>query len=334
MSDLAAGTPVHRLVGPFAAALSGPPDLLASIGAELPRPTSASSSSAHRVIPVTLAHGAPEPEGAPIVEHAYAAISRNGRGDLVVVAAGVSARLDGSGIALRVAPDADRVLVRLVLDMTWPLVLARAGFYHVHAAAVRDRHGRGWLLAGEANVGKSTSALSLASAGWEYAADDAVYLTNDDAEISAHGWAEPVRLSARSARALGVAREHDPTDLKAPAVLSGPLAACRVESMRVDRLLFPALGPTTTHRWLAASGALSRLVRAAPCITVQAGPARDYLATLARAASLPAAELVLGRELLGEPGRLAEYLGEIDDHHTGSIDTLVGVPISSSVRFR
>jgi hypothetical protein len=331
MSDLAVGAPVHRLAGPFVAALSGPPELIARVGAGLPPATSPAPAEAHSVIPVALAYGAPARAAAPIVRHQHATISRNPRGELVVAAAGASALLGEGGIAVRIAAAADPVLVRLVLDMTWPLVLARVGFYHVHAAAVRDGRGRGWLLAGEANVGKSTSALSLAGAGWEYAADDAVYLASCDGDLAAHGWAEPVRLSARSAKALGVGREQEAFDLKAPAVLSSALAARRVAAVRVDRVLFPTLGPTTTHRWLGASAALTRLVRAAPCITVQAAPARDYLATLARAASLPAAELVLGRELLCEPGRLAEYLGEIDDYPEGRVDIQVGGPVATSI---
>jgi hypothetical protein len=138
-----------------------------------------------------------------------------------------------------------------------------------------------------------------------------VYLAAAAGEVVVHGWEEPVRLSAESAAALGVARATGARDVKTSALVVGELAQRRTDAVRADRLLFPRIGPVTAHEPVSAAEALTRLVRAAPCIMVQPDLAQSYLTVLGRAAALPADALTLGSELLRAPARLATYLTDM-----------------------
>jgi hypothetical protein len=60
-----------------------------------------------------------------------------------------------------------------VLALVW--LLRERGRYALHASAVA-RDGRGLLIAGDSGSGKSTTALSLIAAGWDWLADDVVLL--------------------------------------------------------------------------------------------------------------------------------------------------------------
>ena len=151
--------------------------------------------------------------------------------------------------------------------------------------------------------------MALASTGWHYAADDAVYLASrDSGALAAHGWAEPIRLTARSAEALGVARSAAIEGAKSAALVPVRINSRRRDSFPIDRLLFPEFGASTELRPLRSSEALARLVRASAWIVCQPPVATQYLALLTRVASLPAAALVLGPELLDQPYKLAEHL--------------------------
>ena len=299
----------HPLVGSIDVTLAGPAWACERVTPWLPRWSVRALAQPRSTISLRVGVGDPASPGEAVFRHPPVEITRDVHGCLVATAAGVSATLHEREIELRFDPDAPPRYVGGVLDIVWPFVLPRHGLYHVHGAAVRDPGGIGWLLAGDANIGKSTSTLALVSAGWQYAADDAVYLTQQSAGcVVAHGWAEPIRLTARSATALGVAREEATTGAKSAALLTEQLDARRRDSFPIDRVVFPEFGPSTALRPLRSSEALAHLVRASAWIVGQPTVAVEYLALLTRVASLPAFTLVLGPELLDHPERLAEHL--------------------------
>jgi hypothetical protein len=259
-------------------------------------------------VSVWLAFGERFGDGPEVMEHHGIRILRDGD-RLIAAGPTSSALMRGVGdVEIRSSPRTPWRELHAVFNIVWPFVLPHLGLWHVHSGAVRDPTGRGWILAGDANVGKSTSTLALVTAGWEYAADDAVYVERRGESLYAHGWAEPIRLTARSAAALRVSRVNHASRLKDSAVLRDELASRRVEGVVVHRVLFPRLGDATGLRPLPASAALARLVRSSAWVMAQPPLASEYLETLRALATLPSAELVLGPELLEQPASLSGYL--------------------------
>lgn len=74
------------------------------------------------------------------------------------------------------------------------VLLRRGGWHHIHAATARDPRGRGWLMAGNAQAGKSTTAAVLAARGWAVGSDDTAFLIADRERVAATSWREPIAL--------------------------------------------------------------------------------------------------------------------------------------------
>ncbi len=73
-------------------------------------------------------------------------------------------------------------------------LLRGAGWSHIHAATAVDPRGRGWLIAGDSNSGKSTTAALLASHGWSVGTDDTAFLADGTTPVEVVGWHEPIAL--------------------------------------------------------------------------------------------------------------------------------------------
>jgi hypothetical protein len=298
----------HPLIDRVDLELSGDPADVARLLPILPLWSPRARRRDRSVIRLRVEEGPLAAPGSHVFTHERVELTRDDAGRLVAATAGVTALIDGLSVLLRHEPSAPAGALESAFDIIWPLVLPSLGYVHVHSAALRDPRGNGWLLAGDANIGKSTSTLALAAEGWSYASDDASYVVTSAERVIAHGWAEPLRLSARSAAALRVDREDAPDDVKAAARLAGDVAARRVESVAVDRLLFPELGSETALRSVSAAEALGRLVRASAWIMCLPARAAQYLQTLTAVAERPAAVLTLGPELMMQPALLAEHL--------------------------
>lgn len=296
----------RELVGPVAVELAGDPVAVARVASCFA--TDASSARPARVVRLVARSGEPLPPAEPVMHQPGVIVGRESGGALRITARGVSAEL-GDEVCLRIASDASPAAVEAVFLAVWPLVLPRHGLVHVHGAAVRDPEGAGWLLAGAGGSGKSTSTLALVRSGWSFAADDSVF-TEQGArgELVAHGWREPVRLSPRSANALGVALGNPATMHKSAARLDAELEARRCESVSIDRVLIPELGPRTALERLPPAEALFHVTRASGWIVALPERAPSYLARLAAIAAHPIFRLVLGPELLEHPGQLARHL--------------------------
>lgn len=73
-------------------------------------------------------------------------------------------------------------------------LLRRVGWNHIHAATAVDPDGRGWLIAGDAHSGKSTTAALLATHGWGVGTDDTAFLIDGASPVEALAWREPIAL--------------------------------------------------------------------------------------------------------------------------------------------
>jgi len=73
-------------------------------------------------------------------------------------------------------------------------LLRRIGWNHIHAATAVDPAGRGWLIAGDAHSGKSTTAALLATHGWGVGTDDTAFLIDPSSPVEALAWREPIAL--------------------------------------------------------------------------------------------------------------------------------------------
>ena len=191
-------------------------------------------------------------------------------------------------------------------------LLRRAGWHHVHAAtAVDPAAGRGWLVAGDAAAGKSTTAALLATRGWGVGTDDLAFLTaGAEGRVTVAACRAPIALRAGGRRLLhligGTRRaERDkftfwPEDL-------GGVWAPRVAP---DVILFPSIGHgRTSAAALGRREALAELVRWSAWVVLEPELAQahlDLLGALARQAR--AFRVILGRDLFDHPDRLAELV--------------------------
>ena len=81
--------------------------------------------------------------------------------------------------------------------------LRSAGWSHIHAATAVDPRARGWLIAGDSNSGKSTTAALLASRGWAVGTDDTAFLVDGPVPVEVAGWHEPIALRDGGYQLLG-----------------------------------------------------------------------------------------------------------------------------------
>jgi hypothetical protein len=109
-----------------------------------------------------------------------------------VVAPGAEARVSIELVASAVEPG--EPWLRGLLLPALIVALRRVGWHHVHAAVAREPTGRGWLIAGDAYAGKSTTAALLARHGWSVGADDTAFLVDGPDGVEAVAWRAPIAL--------------------------------------------------------------------------------------------------------------------------------------------
>jgi hypothetical protein len=180
----------------------------------------------------------------------------------------------------------------------------------VCASAVIAPDGGGWLVIGDVNSGKSTTAVHLVTAGWGYLADEEVLLhAGDRSGVWLEGWPRALPLDSvlppygradatRRLRgeAAGVARGR----WRRTAPLAGILTT------RIAPDLPTQLGRATPD------DALAGLVRATPWLLADEASTRYQLGLLRRATRVPAWTLRLGRDTHGDVVRLAHCLRPLE----------------------
>lgn len=220
----------------------------------------------------------------------------------------------GEAVArVTLSPEALRHLdrcTRTFLVTVLIFLLRRAGWHHVHAATAIDPLGRGWLFAGNAQAGKSTTAAWCATRGWAVSTDDTAFLRGDGSGVEVVGMHGPIALREGG---MALLRRVDGTPLPArrktgyaPEELGGRW----VDRVRPDRIIFPSVGQdTTTVEPIAPRDILAALVRWSAWVLLEPSLAQEHLELIARLArQAQSYRVTLGTDLFTHPDRLTELL--------------------------
>lgn len=190
------------------------------------------------------------------------------------------------------------------------ILLRRAGWYHLHAATAIDPTSRGWLFAGNAHCGKSTTAALLAASGWQVGTDDAAFLESRDARVIVHTCHAPIALRpagrALLARAGGIELPERGKVGYWPEDLGGvwtPLVSPEI-------VIFTSVGDDqTTGARIPKAAALGELVRWSAWVMLEPDLAQDHLNALTRlTVQARCYRVTLGRDLFARPDRLTELV--------------------------
>jgi len=195
------------------------------------------------------------------------------------------------------------------------LLLRRIGWHHIHAAMALDPRERGWLIAGNAEAGKSTTAALLASCGWGVGTDDVSFLAGHGGDVAAIAYRTPIalrpggrRLVQRVAAAGGVLLPERRKVGYWPEELGGHWIA-RVEP---EVIMFTSIGnggAVTQAEPLGQREALIELIRWSAWVILEPELAEEHLALLtALAQQAKSYRVTLGRDLFARPARLAELV--------------------------
>ena len=222
----------------------------------------------------------------------------------------------GAGVArVTLSPAATRQLALCTssfLTTVLIFLLRRAGWHHVHAAtAVDPAEGRGWLVAGNAAAGKSTTAALLATCGWGVGTDDLAFLTAGcEGRVTVAACRAPIALRAGGRQLLRRIGGIPLAERDKSAFWPEDLGGVWTPRVAPDVVVFPSIGHgRTTATPLGRREALTELVRWSAWVVLEpelAQPHFDLLGALARQAR--AFRVTLGRDLFDHPDRLAELV--------------------------
>jgi hypothetical protein len=267
---------------------------------------------------VTIGDVPPAEQSPPVFEQPEVRFYRGGGGRGVWLAWDVAPAMaevphDSTTASVRLSPAAGHQLDRCTRTflMAVVIVLARqAGWYHLHAATAIDPDGRGWLIAGNAHAGKSTTAALLAASGWRVGTDDAAFLELQDGRIVVHTCRARIALREGGrrllARAGGVALKARNKVGYWPEDLGG------VWTPRIDPeiIIFTTVGRARTHAEpLGRLAAATELVRWSAWVVLEPDLAQAHLDLLARLTQQARCfRVTLGRDLFARPNRLIELV--------------------------
>jgi hypothetical protein len=192
------------------------------------------------------------------------------------------------------------------------LLLRRSGWHHVHAAAAIDPSGRGWLIAGNPEAGKSTTAALLASRGWQVSTDDIAFLVSGRRRVAVVAYRTPIALRPRAYRLLNQAGGLLLPEQRKVGLWPEDLGGRWVARVDPDVIVFPSVGcagEETHAEPISAHETLNELIRWSAWVALEPDLARDrlyLLTTLARQGR--GYRVTLGRDLFADPDRLARLV--------------------------
>jgi hypothetical protein len=215
--------------------------------------------------------------------------------------------------SVRLSPEAVKQLERCTRTFLMAVVivlLRRAGWYHLHAATAIDPSGQGWLVAGNAHVGKSTTAALLAASGWQVGTDDAAFLERDQDRIVVHTCHAPIALRDGGRRLLARAGGVVLPNRGKVGFWPEDLGGVWTPLVSPDIVIFPTVGKArTTAEPMARKVALTELVRWSAWVMLEPDRAQDHLDVLTRlTAQARCFRVTLGRDLFARPNRLIELV--------------------------
>lgn len=190
------------------------------------------------------------------------------------------------------------------------LLLRRVAWYHLHAATAVDPGGQGWLVSGNANAGKSTTAALLAASGWRVGTDDAAFLARRADRIVVHTTHAPIALREGGRRLLAQAGGIVLPDRGKIGFWPEDLGGVWTPLVSPDIVIFPTVGRTRTKvQPIARAEALAELVRWSAWVMLEPDLAQAHLDVLTQLAGQARCyRVTLGRDLFARPNRLIELV--------------------------
>jgi hypothetical protein len=202
-------------------------------------------------------------------------------------------------------------LLRTFFVVTLLFMLRRAGWFHVHAGALKDPSGRGWMLIGDSHSGKSTTTALLATQGWGVATDDIAFLYQNEGRMEVAGFRAPIALREGGYALLGRSGGRDLPKRGKTGYFPDELGAQRVRTVRPEVLLYTSLGDggPTTVRLLRPREVIQELMQWSMWVLFEPERAQEHLDNLAQLGRQAANyRIVLGPDLIERPGLLNELI--------------------------
>ena len=190
------------------------------------------------------------------------------------------------------------------------VLLRRAGWYHLHAATAIDPDGHGWLVAGDAHAGKSTTAALLAASGWPVGTDDAAFLERANDRVLVHTCHAPIALREGGRKLLARAGGVILPDRGKVAFWPEDLGGVWTPLISPEIIIFTTVGKDrTTAEPMARPAAVAELVRWSAWVMLEPDLAQDHLDVLTRLTRQARCfHVTLGRDLFARPNRLIELV--------------------------
>lgn len=219
----------------------------------------------------------------------------------------------GTSALVRLTPEAaaqQEFLASTFLTPVLVFLLRRAGWHHVHAATAVDPAGRGWLFAGNAKDGKSSTAARLAMLGWAVGGDDLVFLAEEEGRVVAHPRRAMIALREGGLALLGRSGGIRIQDGRKTAFHPEELGGTWAERVVPEVVAFPRVGGQRTGlEWMPRPAVLAELVRWSAWVLVEPQLAQPHLDLLSRlAGQARGARLQLAADLFDPGDRLQELL--------------------------
>lgn len=188
-------------------------------------------------------------------------------------------------------------------------VLRRIGWYHVHGASFIDPKGRGWLMAGDSNCGKSTTTALVASRGWKISTDDIGFLARGNDRIVSHGMRTTIGLRPGGVSLLGATGGRYLEERNKEAYWPEELGGAWSKTVTPEIIVFPRIGERTGVVRSTPRSALSSIVMWSIWVLCEpqfADEHLDVLGSLARQSRCY--DLTLGPDLFDNPNLLEELI--------------------------
>ncbi|HTS90221.1 MAG TPA: hypothetical protein VMG41_17145 [Gemmatimonadales bacterium] len=222
--------------------------------------------------------------------------------------------LPGSRVAaVRLSPEAVRCLddcLRQFMITTLIFLLRRVGWHHVHGGIAVDPLGRGWLLAGNSGMGKSTTVALLAARGWSVGTDDIAFLAGGSDPVAAYSFHSPIALRPGGEALLRRGSGRPLPDRGKVGYWPEDLGSRWCPRIEPQILIFPSVGEGRTEvSAVRPAQAVAELVRWSAWVTLEPTLAQDHLDLLTRlAAQARAYRIRLGPDLFQDPDLAARLI--------------------------
>ncbi|MEO7363110.1 MAG: hypothetical protein ABI120_22445 [Gemmatimonadaceae bacterium] len=188
-------------------------------------------------------------------------------------------------------------------------VMRRLGWYHVHGAALIDPKGRGWLIAGDSNCGKSTTTALMATRGWRIGTDDIGFLAMRDDKVVSMGVRTRIALRPGGVALLGATGGNVMKQRQKEGFWPEELGGAWAPVIVPEIVAFPRIGERTAVERSTPRTALSNIVMWSHWVLYEPQFAQEHLDVLGKVARQSRCfDLTLGPDLFDNPDLLENLI--------------------------